>query len=255
MVTLDSFLIEKYLAGMIAREEVVTKAQDPVTIQAKLQELELAAAVGAETEAAVAGQRLIASFMAEDISNPLLSLVKEQGLIDDLQYEEVLAEFKRTGKPVIQILQDFGIMDLDTILQVMANHLGTEVVTLRERDLTPELLQTIPAKTARMYQCLPVAEFDSTLQVALADPLNPGRIDELGFVVKKDIQLVVADPAQIQKAIEKYYGRGRARAFPTSSRNWARTRRSPRKSARRRVTDDAAMMARPGRTRRRSSGS
>jgi twitching motility protein PilT len=29
MVTLDSFLIEKYLAGMIAREEVVTKSQDP----------------------------------------------------------------------------------------------------------------------------------------------------------------------------------------------------------------------------------
>ncbi len=42
MVTLDSFLIDKYLAGMIAREEVVTKAQDPVTIQAKFQELELA---------------------------------------------------------------------------------------------------------------------------------------------------------------------------------------------------------------------
>src|SRR6195256_3134707 len=51
MVTLDSFLIDKYLAGMIAREEVVTKAQDPVTIQAKLQELELAQAIGAEAGA------------------------------------------------------------------------------------------------------------------------------------------------------------------------------------------------------------
>jgi hypothetical protein len=46
---LDSFLIEKYLAGMIAREEVVTKAQDPVTMQAKLQELELAQAVGVDS--------------------------------------------------------------------------------------------------------------------------------------------------------------------------------------------------------------
>jgi twitching motility protein PilT len=44
MVTLDSFLIDKYLQGMISREEVVTKAQDSVTIQAKLQELELAQA-------------------------------------------------------------------------------------------------------------------------------------------------------------------------------------------------------------------
>src|SRR3989454_628782 len=55
MVTLDSFLIDKYLAGMIAREEVVTKSQDPVTIQAKLQELELAQAVGAETDTLLQG--------------------------------------------------------------------------------------------------------------------------------------------------------------------------------------------------------
>jgi twitching motility protein PilT len=48
MVTLDSFLIEKYLAGMIAREEVINKSQDPTTIMAKLQELELAASTGAK---------------------------------------------------------------------------------------------------------------------------------------------------------------------------------------------------------------
>jgi twitching motility protein PilT len=48
MVTLDGFLLEKYMAGMIARDEVITKSQDPVTIQQKLQELELATAVGAK---------------------------------------------------------------------------------------------------------------------------------------------------------------------------------------------------------------
>ena len=48
MVTLDSFLLDKYMAGMIAREEVITKAQDPITIQAKLQELELAASLNQE---------------------------------------------------------------------------------------------------------------------------------------------------------------------------------------------------------------
>ncbi|HUS34173.1 MAG TPA: type IV pilus twitching motility protein PilT [Verrucomicrobiae bacterium] len=42
MVTLDGFLVEKYLAGMIAQEEVITKAQDPTSILQKLQELEAA---------------------------------------------------------------------------------------------------------------------------------------------------------------------------------------------------------------------
>ena len=67
--------------------------------------------------------------MPEDLSNPLLALIKEQGLIDDLQHEEVLGEFKRTGKPVSQILQDFGILDLDTILQAIAIQIGPDHVT------------------------------------------------------------------------------------------------------------------------------
>ncbi|MBI2924839.1 MAG: type IV pilus twitching motility protein PilT [Verrucomicrobia bacterium] len=49
MVTLDSFLIEKYMAGMISQEEVITKAQDSTSIIQKLQELE-----AGRTEAAVA---------------------------------------------------------------------------------------------------------------------------------------------------------------------------------------------------------
>ena len=144
--------------------------------------------------------------MAAEISNPLLSLVKEQGLIDDLQYEEVVAEFKRAGTQIIQILQDFGIMDIDAILQVMANHLGTEVVSVKNHDFPQALLSAIPTNTAKMFQCLPIEATDSTLRVAFFEPLDPGRVDELTFVVKKEIQIVVANPGDVLDGIEKYYG-------------------------------------------------
>jgi len=148
--------------------------------------------------------------MPEEISAPLLTLVKEQGLIDDLQYEDVAAEYKRSGKPIMQILQDSGILDSDTILHTIANHLATEVVTISDRAITPAILEAIPAKTARMYQAMPVAVENGTVRLALVDPLNPARMDELGFVIKKDIQLVVADPTAIAKAIEKFYPEGGA---------------------------------------------
>jgi type IV pilus assembly protein PilB len=144
--------------------------------------------------------------MAEDISDPLLSLVKENGLVDDLQYEEVVAEFKRSGTPVVQLLQDFGIMSLDDVLQVMAHHLGTNVVSVRDREFAPDLLKIIPANIARMYQCLPIGADNGTLQVAIADPLDPARADEIQFAVKRDVQVVVADPSEISKAIERLYG-------------------------------------------------
>src|SRR3974377_1683520 len=130
--------------------------------------------------------------MPEEFVNPLLSLVKEQGLIDDLQFEEISAEYKRRGTAVVQILQDFGIMDLDTILHVIGNHMGTEVISLRDRDIGPDVLKTIPAKTARTYRCVPVSLSNSTIQVAFEDPLNPARVDELGFIIKKEIQPVIA---------------------------------------------------------------
>jgi len=44
MVTLDSMLLHYYEKGFIAREEVISKAQDPITILAKLQEVEMARA-------------------------------------------------------------------------------------------------------------------------------------------------------------------------------------------------------------------
>ena len=148
--------------------------------------------------------------MAEELSNPLLSLIKNQGLIDDLQYEEVAAELKRSGTPVFQLLQDFGIMKANDILHVMAGNLGTEVVSLRDHELSPDLLKLIPANVARMYHCVPVALNHGMLQVALADPLDPAHADEVGFACKRDVQVVVADPAEIEKALDRCYGQEEA---------------------------------------------
>ena len=47
MVTLDSFLLDKYNAGLISQHEVITKSQDPTSILAKLQEMEAAKAATA----------------------------------------------------------------------------------------------------------------------------------------------------------------------------------------------------------------
>jgi type IV pilus assembly protein PilB len=144
--------------------------------------------------------------MSDANSSPLLALIKERSLIDDLQYEEVVQEQARTGKPVGQILNDMGVVDTFTQLQIMAEYLGTDVVDIREADILPEVIQTMPAATARMYECVPIAVYGSTVQVALADPLNHDTIDQLGFTMPgKDVQVVVADPAKIRKALDKFY--------------------------------------------------
>ena len=144
--------------------------------------------------------------MSDTISNPLLDLIRERGMLDDLQLEEVKEEYNRSGKPISEILQNFGLLDLDAQLQVVADYLGTEVVDVTARELTPDILAALPADAARMYKCIPVAVFESSIQLALSDPLNTQIVSELGFLVKKEIVPVVGNPADIEKAISRYYG-------------------------------------------------
>jgi twitching motility protein PilT len=54
MVTLDGYLMEKYAAGLISREEVVNKSQDPTTVIQKLAEWEAAQAELAAAQPEVA---------------------------------------------------------------------------------------------------------------------------------------------------------------------------------------------------------
>jgi type IV pilus assembly protein PilB len=135
-----------------------------------------------------------------------MNLIRSEGLLDDLQLDEVIEEHERSGKPYSEILNDFAFLDMDTQLQLIANHLGTEVVELNDRELTPEILAAVPADAARMYKCLPVAVHDSSVQLAMADPLNPTLLDELAYVIRKEIVPVVADPGEIERAISRYYG-------------------------------------------------
>ena len=140
-----------------------------------------------------------------DPLHPIVSLLREQGRLDDLQVEEIVQENAKTGKPVQQIIADAGYVSMPELLRVVADHLGTEVVEISEADLNKEIIESIPADTARMYQCVPVAVYGSTVQVAFCDPMNPEVVDQTAFASGKEIMPVVADPTQITAVMNKIY--------------------------------------------------
>ncbi|MDB6027746.1 MAG: type fimbrial assembly protein PilB, partial [Verrucomicrobiales bacterium] len=144
--------------------------------------------------------------MSDVASNPLVELLRERGMLDDLQLEEVQQEFTRTAKPVGQIIHDAGFVEMDMQLQIIAQHLGTEFVDLRDFQIPEDALKTVPPDVARTHQCAPIGLYGNQLQVAFSDPLDPSHADEISFVTGKEIVPLVADPGQIDKLIAKFYG-------------------------------------------------
>ncbi len=136
----------------------------------------------------------------------LLSFLHDNGIIDELQMQELREEQSRTGKPIEELIGNIGVIPLGEMYQMIAQALGTEVVDLTNMEFSPELLSLVPPQTARLQGVLPL-DFDGHfLRVAVANPMDPNVVDNLRFATQKDIIIYVAPAAQILSTIERYYG-------------------------------------------------
>ena len=119
--------------------------------------------------------------MADYLSIPLLSLIAELNLLDEFQVEEAAGEVETKGVTAFQALLELGYLDSDAIIQALCDHLGVESMDLNDAMITPELIKLLPSGLAKQHKCIPVSNFESTLQVAFVDPLDLTAIDEITF--------------------------------------------------------------------------
>src|SRR5213594_320355 len=143
--------------------------------------------------------------MYENEAAILTELMRERSLISDAQLTEIEEEHERTGKPFSQIIVDFGLMNEVQLLQALAEHLSLEFVNLEDIDLQPAMMRVMPSSVARMYNAVPVSVLGNSVTIAVADPYNPQLVEELSFVLGKDVHLAVAPPKQIDAAISRFY--------------------------------------------------
>jgi type IV pilus assembly protein PilB len=143
--------------------------------------------------------------MFEAEASVLSELIRERNLMSPEQFAEIQAEHHRTGKPLTQIIADFGLMTEPDLLQAVADYLSLEYVNLDELDIAKDVLRIIPATVARMYSTVPIRIQGNTVTLVVLDPFNPQLAEELSFVLGKDVQLAIAPSKQIAEAVGRYY--------------------------------------------------
>ena len=144
--------------------------------------------------------------MFENEAAVLSEMVRERELLTADQFREVQEERERTGKPLSQIIVDFGLLNEDQLLRAVADHLSLDYIDLEGIEVPKNVARLMPAEASRLYQAVPVSLTGDTVTVAVMDPYNPLLSEELAFVLGKDVQLAVAPGKQIEAAISRYYG-------------------------------------------------
>ncbi|MFH1969308.1 MAG: ATPase, T2SS/T4P/T4SS family [Verrucomicrobiota bacterium] len=138
--------------------------------------------------------------------DPLLQLLRDSKVVNATQVEEILEEQKRTGNAARKVIMDLGIVKEDDLLVMIASHLGTSVINLAEREIPEEVVKAIPASVARMYSVVPISLDASGVVLAISQLLEPAMVDEIRFVLTRDLTFVLAREEDVKSKVNKFYG-------------------------------------------------
>jgi general secretion pathway protein E/type IV pilus assembly protein PilB len=134
----------------------------------------------------------------------VLEVLKEEGLVTTDQ-----VEFAQRNLPVngtaIDALISAKVIDQVDILRVLASRFGMEMVSLVNLSIPSEVIASVPVNVARKYRVVPVSKHENLITVAIGDPLEVDTLDNLRYVLKCDIEGVVASPVEIAVALDRYY--------------------------------------------------
>ena len=87
--------------------------------------------------------------------------------------------------------------------RAMAERYRCEFVDLKEAHIDHDLFQTVPVDLMFRYNFVPLAAYNGTLEVALADPRNLNLVDELSILLDKKLKVKVAALQQISDLLKK----------------------------------------------------
>jgi type II secretion system protein E len=142
------------------------------------------------------------------VNDKLGELLLKKKLITKEQLDNALIRQKKSNLRIGDELIRSGVASEETILSVLAEQMNIPFVHLRLTDVDPAIIERVPARFITHYNFVPVKEDDGILDIAVNDPLDLYKIDEIKLLLKQPIRICLATSFEINEAIKRYYGVG-----------------------------------------------
>ena len=131
-------------------------------------------------------------------------LLLADGLVTQQQFDQALAEQKKTNEKLGEILIRLGLITEDQLVHFLSRQYGIPEVTFPEK-IAPEIIKLIPSRIARKYGVVPIGRTIGSVTLAVADPTNLSALDDVAFMTGLKVVPVIASTSIIRQAIERFY--------------------------------------------------
>ena len=121
------------------------------------------------------------------------------------QIDQAMSSLEADGSTVVDRLIRDGAVSEEDVLRLIASQFGMDVVNIDASALDTSLSKVVTAEDARKYGVVPLLQDGDTLTVAVSDPLNYDALDRLQYILKCNVQGVIAPKRDIAKALDVLY--------------------------------------------------
>jgi len=142
------------------------------------------------------------------VSSTLGDLLLQSGAIREEDLNQALGHQRNQGVSLAQALIQGGFAAEKVVMRALAKESGMPFVDLDKGQIKEEVLELLPPEFALEQGVMPVLEKNGKLVVAIDDPVKRLLVDQLTFVVDREITCALATPSALAKAVRAHFGEG-----------------------------------------------
>ena len=136
----------------------------------------------------------------------VLRILEEGGYLDPAALKDVSAAAGR-GESVTSLVLQRKAMTEPDLLGVLCERLSVPPVDLDRVEFQPDVQEWMPEELSKRAGCIPIAKLGNLLTIAVTNPFDVVRQDDLRIATGCELRVCLALESQVQRATDRLYRR------------------------------------------------
>ncbi|MBL8725362.1 MAG: Flp pilus assembly complex ATPase component TadA [Planctomycetes bacterium] len=137
----------------------------------------------------------------------LRGILEKAGKIDGPTGEALFAEAQAQKRPFTEILVKKGVITEAALIALIAKAANVPPIDLTKLTVNKDVLASVPEDVAREYCIFPIDRIGNLITVAVANPFDVLKLDDIRIITSCQLRLVVSTAEEIEKIRAKGYQR------------------------------------------------
>ena len=117
---------------------------------------------------------------------------------------------------LIDLLVEKRYCKFEDITKLLSEEFNIPIVSLQDIRVDDEVLKLLPKETLRKYKVFPISMDGGQLELAISDPMDMDSVDDISHIINMSVDLRLANPDEIDKAIDEHFGINTGNVFGTA---------------------------------------